>query len=200
MTVSDVKVGPSPTWLQNRLKAIGLNPINNIVDVTNFVLHDLGQPLHAFDALTLTDNKIIVQTVDEGTKFVTLDGVERTLSSEDLMICDGEKPLCIAGVFGGINSGVSETTTSIFLESAYFDPISVRKTAKRHGLSTDASFRFERGIDPNITEYALKRAVLLILEVAGGKVTSEISDLYPTKIKDHQVIVNFEKANKTIGK
>ncbi len=200
VTVSDVKVGPSPTWLQNRLKAIGLNPINNIVDVTNFVLHDLGQPLHAFDALTLTDNKIIVQTVDEGTKFVTLDGVERTLSSEDLMICDGEKPLCIAGVFGGINSGVSETTTSIFLESAYFDPISVRKTAKRHGLSTDASFRFERGIDPNITEYALKRAVLLILEVAGGKVTSEISDLYPTKIKDHQVIVNFEKANKTIGK
>ena len=200
VTVSDVKVGPSPTWLQNRLKAIGLNPINNIVDVTNFVLHDLGQPLHAFDALTLTDNKIIVKTVDEGTKFVTLDGVERTLSSEDLMICDGEKPLCIAGVFGGINSGVSETTTSIFLESAYFDPISVRKTAKRHGLSTDASFRFERGIDPNITEYALKRAVLLILEVAGGKVTSEISDLYPTKIKDHQVIVNFEKANKTIGK
>ena len=200
VTVSDVKVGPSPTWLQNRLKAIGLNPINNIVDVTNFVLHDLGQPLHAFDALTLADNKIIVQTVDEGTKFVTLDGVERTLSSEDLMICDGEKPLCIAGVFGGINSGVSETTTSIFLESAYFDPISVRKTAKRHGLSTDASFRFERGIDPNITEYALKRAVLLILEVAGGKVTSEISDLYPTKIKDHQVIVNFEKANKTIGK
>ena len=200
VTVSDVKVGPSPTWLQNRLKAIGLNPINNIVDVTNFVLHDLGQPLHAFDALTLTDNKIIVQTVDEGTKFVTLDGVERTLSSEDLMICDGEKPLCIAGVFGGINSGVSETTTSIFLESAYFDPISVRKTAKRHGLSIDASFLFERGIDPNITEYALKRAVLLILEVAGGKVTSEISDLYPTKIKDHQVIVNFEKANKTIGK
>jgi phenylalanyl-tRNA synthetase beta chain len=200
VTVSDVKVGPSPAWLQNRLKAIGLNPINNIVDVTNFVLHDLGQPLHAFDALMLTDNKIIVQTVDEGTKFVTLDGVERTLSSEDLMICDGEKPLCIAGVFGGINSGVSETTTSIFLESAYFDPISVRKTAKRHGLSTDASFRFERGIDPNITEYALKRAVLLILEVAGGKVTSEISDLYPTKIKDHQVIVNFEKANKTIGK
>ncbi len=186
--------------MQNRLKSIGLNPINNIVDVTNFVLHDLGQPLHAFDAMTLADQKIVVQTVAEGTKFVTLDGVERTLSGEDLMICDSEKPLCIAGVFGGINSGVSESTTSIFLESAYFDPISIRKTAKRHGLSTDASFRFERGVDPNITEYALKRAVLLILEVAGGKITSEISDLYPSKIKDNQVIVNFEKANKIIGK
>ncbi len=200
ITISDIKVGPSPIWLQNRLKSIGLNPINNIVDVTNFVLHDLGQPLHAFDAMTLADQKIVVQTVAEGTKFVTLDGVERTLSGEDLMICDSEKPLCIAGVFGGINSGVSESTTSIFLESAYFDPISIRKTAKRHGLSTDASFRFERGVDPNITEYALKRAVLLILEVAGGKITSEISDLYPSKIKDNQVIVNFEKANKIIGK
>ena len=200
ITISDLKVGPSPNWLQNRIKSIGLNPINNIVDVTNFVLHDLGQPLHAFDAMKLTDHNIVVQTVDEGTKCVTREGVERTLSREDLMICDSEKPLCIAGVFGGINSGVSESTTSIFLESAYFDPVSIRKTAKRHGLSTDASFRFERGVDPNITEYALKRAVLLILEVAGGKITSEISDLYPSKIKDHQVILNFEKANKIIGK
>ncbi len=200
VTISDIKVGPSPTWMQNRLKSIGLNPINNIVDVTNYVLHELGQPLHAFDALSLADKKIVVQTVSKGTKFVTLDGVERILSNEDLMICDGEKPLCIAGVFGGLNSGVNESTTSVFLESAYFDPISVRKTAKRHALSTDASFRFERGIDPNITDYALKRAVLLILEVAGGKVTSEITDLYPQRIQDHQVLVNFEKVNKTIGK
>ncbi len=200
VTISGLKVGKSPVWMQNRLKAIGLNPINNIVDVTNYVLHELGQPLHAFDADALVDKKIVVQTVAEGTKFVTLDGVERILSNEDLMICDAEKPLCIAGVFGGLNSGVNQSTSTIFLESAYFNPISIRKTAKRHGLSTDASFRFERGIDPNITDYALKRAVLLILEVAGGQVTSEVSDLYPKRFEANQVLVNYSKIDATIGK
>lgn len=181
VTISGLKVAESPNWLQNRLKAIGLSPINNIVDITNYVLHELGQPLHAFDASKIKGNKIEVKTVKSGTKFISLDGVERILDEEDLMICDAEKPMCIAGVFGGKDSGVSDGTTSIFLESAYFSPVAVRKTAKRHGLNTDASFRFERGIDPNITEYALKRATLLILEIAGGKVSSDIIDAYPKK-------------------
>jgi len=199
LTISDIVVKDSPLWLQNRLKAIGLNPINNIVDATNYVLHDLGQPLHAFDADRISGKKIIVKTVKEGTKFVTLDGVERILHKEDLMICDAEKPLCIAGVFGGENSGVSKDTNSIFLESAYFNPVSIRKSAKRHGLNTDASFRFERGIDPNITKYALKRAALLIIEIAGGKITSDLIDEYPNKIEDAQVFLTFEKTNKLIG-
>ena len=199
VTLVDLKVEESPSWLQNRLKAIGLSPINNIVDVTNYVLHELGQPLHAFDANKISGNKIIVKTLKSGTKFVTLDGIERELHEEDLMICDADKPMCIAGVFGGIESGVSENTTSIFLESAYFDPISIRKTAKRHGLNTDASFRFERGIDPNITEYALKRAALLILEVAGGEIASDIIDAYPKKIEDYQVRLSFDNAKKLIG-
>lgn len=199
VTISGVKVAESPSWLQHRLKAIGLSPINNIVDVTNYVLHELGQPLHAFDANYIKNNKIEVKTLKTGTKFTTLDGVERELHAEDLMICDSEKPLCIAGVFGGLQSGVSENTTAIFLESAYFNPVSVRKTAKRHGLNTDASFRFERGIDPNITEYALKRAVLLIQEVAGGTISSDISDAYPVKIEDYQVHITFEKVTKLIG-
>jgi len=199
VTIVDLKVEASPVWLQNRLKAIGLTPINNIVDSTNFVLHELGQPLHAFDANKIKGHKVEVRTCKEGTKFVTLDGEERTLSEEDLMICDAEKPMCIAGVYGGIDSGVTESTTSIFLESAYFDPVSIRKTAKRHGLSTDASFRFERGIDPNITEYALKRAALLILEVAGGEVASDIVDTYPKKIKDYEVRLSFDNAKKLIG-
>jgi phenylalanyl-tRNA synthetase beta chain len=199
LTISDIVVKDSPLWLQNRLKAIGLNPINNIVDATNYVLHDLGQPLHAFDADRISGKKIIVKTVKAGTKFVTLDGVERTLHEEDLMICDAEKPLCIAGVFGGENSGVSKETNSIFLESAYFNPVSVRKTAKRHALNTDASFRFERGIDPNITKYALKRAALLIIEIAGGKITSDLIDEYPNKIEDAQVFLTFEKTNQLIG-
>lgn len=199
VTISDLKVGPSPAWLQNRLKAIGLTPKNNVVDVTNYVLHELGQPLHAFDASKIHGNKIIVQSVEEGTKFTTLDDVERTLSKEDIMICDEKGPLCIAGVMGGKNSGVTESTTSIFLESAYFNPVSVRKTAKRHGINSDASFRFERGIDPNITEYALKRAAILIKEVAGGEMTSDIIDIYPKKIEDHQVLLNLEKVNKLIG-
>lgn len=199
VTISGLKVGSSPAWIQNRLKAIGLSPINNIVDITNYVLHELGQPLHAFDAHKITSNKVHVKTLPAGTKFVTLDGVERTLHKEDLMICDGEKPMCIAGVFGGIDSGVSESTTQIFLESAYFDPVSVRKTSKRHGLNTDASFRFERGIDPNITEYALMRAAIMILEIAGGEITSDIVDIYPKKIEDHQVVLNFENATRLIG-
>ena len=199
LTISGIVVKDSPQWLQNRLRAIGLNPINNIVDATNYVLHDLGQPLHAFDADRISGKKIIVKTVKAGTKFVTLDGVERTLHEEDLMICDAEKPLCIAGVFGGENSGVSKETNSIFLESAYFNPVSIRKSAKRHALNTDASFRFERGIDPNITKYALKRAALLIIEIAGGKITSDLIDEYPKKIEDAQVFLTFEKANKLIG-
>lgn len=199
LTMSDIEVKPSPLWLQNRLKAIGLKPQNNIVDATNYVLHELGQPLHAFDADKIKGNKIIIKTLPTGTPFVTLDGVERSLHEEDLMICDEEKPLCIAGVFGGLNSGVSATTTSIFLESAYFDSVSVRKTAKRHGLNTDASFRFERGIDPTITEYALKRAAILIEEIAGGKVSSDLDDLCPKKIEDFQVFLTFDKINKLIG-
>src|SRR5690606_39125458 len=199
LTISGVKVGPSPTWLQNRLKAIGLKPINNIVDATNYVLHDLGQPLHAFDAAKIEGSKIHVKTVAAGTKFITLDGIERELHEDDLMICDAEKPMCLAGIFGGIHSGVTETTTSIFLESAYFNPVSIRKSAKRHGLSTDASFRFERGIDPNLTEYALKRATLLIQEVAGGEVTSDIVDIYPKKIEDFQVRLSYENVTKLIG-
>ena len=199
VTISNISVKPSPQWLQNRLKAIGLTPKNNIVDVTNYVLHELGQPLHAFDASKIKGNKVIVKTVEAGTKFTTLDDVERTLHEEDLMICDENGPMCFAGVFGGKNSGVTETTSSIFLESAYFNPVTIRKTAKRHTLSTDASFRFERGIDPTITEYALKRASILILEVAGGEITSDVVDIYPKKIEDFSVVLNFNKTAKIIG-
>ncbi|PIA81984.1 phenylalanine--tRNA ligase subunit beta [Gaetbulibacter sp. 4G1] len=199
VTISGLKVAESPAWLQHRLKAIGLSPINNIVDATNYVLHELGQPLHAFDAVKVSGNKIEVKTLKSGTKFTTLDGIERELHEDDLMICDAEKPMCIAGVFGGIDSGVTESTTSIFLESAYFNPISIRKSAKRHGLNTDASFRFERGIDPNITEYALKRAALLIQELAGGEITSDLIDVYPNKIEDFQVRLSFDNAKKLIG-
>ncbi|MEW7292794.1 phenylalanine--tRNA ligase subunit beta [Aquimarina sp. 2304DJ70-9] len=199
VTISDIKVGESPSWLQHRLKAIGITPKNNVVDVTNYVLHELGQPLHAFDAHYIEGGSIEVKTLESGTKFTTLDEIERELHEEDLMICDAVKPLCIAGVFGGINSGVTESTTSIFLESAYFNPVSVRKTAKRHGLNTDASFRFERGIDPNVTEYALKRAALLIQELAGGTISSEIMDLYPKKIEDFQVFLSFDNTAKLIG-
>jgi len=193
-------VKDSPEWIQNRLKSIGITPKNNIVDITNYVLHELGQPLHAFDASKIKGNKVIVKTLAQGTKFTTLDEVERELHSEDIMICDAESnPLCIAGVFGGINSGVSEKTTSIFLESAYFNPVSIRKTAKRHALNTDASFRFERGIDINFTEYALKRAALLIEEYAGGKVASDVMDFYPEKIEDFQVFLSYESAFRLIG-
>jgi len=200
ITITDVTIKDSPEWIQNRLKAIGITPKNNVVDITNYVLHELGQPLHAFDAQKVKGNKIKVKTLKDGTKFTTLDEVERTLSSEDIMICDADSnPLCIAGVFGGLNSGVTENTTSIFLESAYFNPVSVRKTAKRHGLNTDASFRFERGIDINMTEYALKRAALLIEEYADGKLASDVSDFYPVKIEDFQVFLSYENAYRLIG-
>jgi phenylalanyl-tRNA synthetase beta chain len=200
VSIVDVQVAESPKWIQTKLKALGLTPVNNIVDITNYVLHELGQPLHAFDAAKIRGNKIEVKTIESGTKFVTLDGVERTLDAEDLMICDGEgTPLCIAGVFGGEKSGVSEHTTSIFLESAYFNPVSVRKSAKRHALNTDASFRFERGIDPNFTKYALKRAVLLITEIAGGKIASDITDLYPEKIEDFELVLSYENVARLIG-
>lgn len=199
VTITGLKVETSPSWLQHRLKSIGLTPINNIVDATNYVLHELGQPLHAFDADKISGNKIEVKTCKSGTKFTTLDGTVRELHRDDLMICDSEKPMCIAGVFGGIDSGVTNSTTRIFLESAYFNPVSIRKTAKRHALNTDASFRFERGIDPNITEYALKRATLLIIEIAGGEITSDITDTYQNKIKDFEVRLSFDNTKKLIG-
>src|SRR5690606_1646347 len=199
VTISGITVKESPEWLKNRLKAIGLTPKNNIVDVTNYVLHELGQPLHAFDAAKIKGNKIVVKPAIEGTKFTTLDEIERTLSEEDLMIYNDEVPMALAGVMGGKNSAVTESTSNIFLESAYFDAVSVRKTAKRHSISSDASFRYERGIDPTITEYDLKRAAILIKELAGGEITSDSIDLYPKKIEGHQVFLNFETLNKIIG-
>ena len=200
ISITDVIVKDSPEWIQNRLRSIGITPKNNIVDITNYVLHELGQPLHTFDAQKVKGNKILVKNLAKGTKFTTLDKIERELSSEDIMVCDADStPLCIAGVFGGLNSGVTENTTSIFLESAYFNPVSVRKTAKRHALNTDASFRFERGIDINMTKYALKRAALLIEEYAGGKMGSDISDFYPEKIEEFQVFLSYENSYRLIG-
>lgn len=199
LTISNVNVEESPKWLQNKLKAIGLTPKNNIVDITNYVLHGLGQPLHAFDADQIIGKKIIVKTVSSGTKFKTLDGVERTLDADDLMICDAEKPLCIAGVLGGQNSGVTSSTRTVFLESAYFNPISVRKTAKRHGISTDASFRFERGVNINDVKHALMYAAILIENIAGGQISSDVIDLYPKKQEDFQVFLAFDRVNKIIG-
>ncbi|MFK8298397.1 phenylalanine--tRNA ligase subunit beta [Capnocytophaga cynodegmi] len=199
VTISNVKVAESPKWLQNKLKAIGLTPKNNIVDITNYVLHGLGQPLHAFDVNHIVGKKIIVKTAEAGTKLTTLDGVERTLDAEDIVICDTEKPLCIAGVLGGINSGVTTSTRTIFLESAYFNPVSVRKTAKRHGINTDASFRFERGININDVKYALMYATILIENIAGGVISSDIIDLYPKKHEDFQVFLAFDKVNKLVG-
>jgi len=200
VTITDIEVKESPQWLKNKLLSIGINPKNNVVDVTNYVLHELGQPLHAFDAANIKGNKIIVQTLPTGTKFTTLDDVVRSLHEEDIMICDGESnPLCIGGVFGGLHTGVSDKTTSIFLESAYFNPIFIRKTAKRHGLNTDASFRFERGIDINFVEYALKRATLLIQETAGGIISSDIQEFYPQKLKDFEVVINYDKIYRLIG-
>jgi len=200
ITISNVNVTESPEWLRNRLKSIGLRPINNIVDITNYVLMETGQPLHAFDASQITGKQIIVQKLAAGTPFVTLDEVERKLGAEDLMICNTAEPMCIAGVFGGAKSGVSENTTSIFLESAYFDGTHVRKTSKLHNLKTDASFRFERGADPNITVYALKRAAILIKEIAGGEISSEIVDVYPTAIENKTIEVSYKRINTLIGK
>ncbi|MEI6060291.1 MAG: phenylalanine--tRNA ligase subunit beta [Bacteroidota bacterium] len=200
ITISELQVKESPAWLRDRLKAVGLRPINNIVDITNYVLMETGQPLHAFDAAFVTGKQVIVKKMPAGTKFITLDEVERSLGSEDLMICNSTEPMCIAGVFGGLKSGVSESTTSIFLESAYFDGTHVRKTSKLHGLKTDASFRFERGADPNITVYALKRAAMLIKEIAGGTISSEIVDVYPSPIANFEVEVSYNRINTLIGK
>jgi phenylalanyl-tRNA synthetase beta chain len=200
ITISGITVGESPDWLKNRLKAIGLNPVNNVVDITNFVQHEVGQPLHAFDADKIDGKKVIIRNLPDKTKFVTLDSVERSLSSRDLMICNPSEGMCIAGVFGGIKSGVTGSTKNIFLESAYFNPVSIRKTSKRHGLKTDASFRFERGADPEITPWALKRAILLIRELAGGKISSDIVDVYPVPIKKAIVEVNYKNINRLIGK
>lgn len=199
VTISGVKVQASPDWLQDKLKVIGIRPINNIVDITNYVLHDLGVPLHAFDADQIKGGKVRVKKCAEGTPFVTLDGVERKLSSEDLMICNAEEPMCIAGVFGGKNSGVSENTTNIFLESAYFNAVSVRKTSKRHGLKTDASFRFERGTDPDMTVVALKRAALLMVELGGGKIAAPVSDIYPAPVQPFDVEVSYRNITRLIG-
>lgn len=200
ITISGVTIGESPEWLKNRLRSIGLNPINNVVDITNFVQNEIGQPLHSFDADKIEGRKIIVKNLPDKTKFKTLDDVERILSSKDLMICNTLEGMCIAGVFGGIKSGVTASTKNIFLESAYFNPVSIRKTSKRHGLKTDASFRFERGADPDITIWALKRASLLIKEIAGGKISSEIVDVYPNKIPNALVNVKYNNINRLIGK
>lgn len=200
VTISDVEVKDSPDWLQTRLKSIGLKPINNIVDATNFVLHEFGQPLHAFDADKITGKKVVVKKMQQGTKFTTLDGTERELSSNDLMICNAEEGMCIAGVFGGFKSGISAETKNIFLESAYFNSVSIRKTSRLHGLKTDASFRFERGADPNITLYALKRAAKLIKEIAGGKISSQVVDVYPKVIENFKIDFSYNNCERLIGK
>ena len=200
VTIKGVTVKESPEWLKNRLNIIGLRPINNVVDVTNYVLHEMGQPLHSFDAGKVTGDKVIVKTMPEGTKFVTLDGVERTLTDRDLMICNTKDAMWIGGVFGGLDSGVTEQTTDVFLESACFHPTWIRKTARRFGLNTDASFRFERGLDANNTIYVLKRAALLIQEVAGGKITGSIQDVYPNPVQPYTVELTYNKINSLIGK
>ncbi len=200
LTIRGVTVQESPDWLKNRLQVIGLRPINNIVDITNFVLHETGHPLHAFDAAQIKGNEVVVRTLPDKTKFVTLDEQERELSDNDLMICNSEEGMCIAGVFGGLHSGVTQETRDIFIESAYFNPTRVRKTARRHGLNTDSSFRFERGADPNNTVYVLKRAALLVKELAGGTVEGEIRDIYPNPIERASVTLAYKKINSLIGK
>jgi phenylalanyl-tRNA synthetase beta chain len=199
VTISDIEVKSSAAWLQNKLKAIGVRPINNVVDVTNYINHAFGQPLHAFDAAKIEGKKIFVKTMKSGTKFTTLDDQERELNENDLMICNANEGMCFAGVFGGAKSSVSEKTTSVFLESAYFNPVWVRKTAKRHALHTDASFRFERGIDPNITAYAAKLAAQMIAEIGGGKISSDLSDSHPEAFPDFEVTYRIDKANAFIG-
>ena len=199
-TIKGVKVASSPEWLQKKLLAIGLRPINNIVDITNFVLHEIGQPLHAFDLAKIEGGKVVVRRAEEGEKFVTLDGVERTLSSADLMIANTVKPMCLAGVFGGEESGVTESTTDVFLESAYFNPVSIRKSSKRHGLKTDASFRYERGADPLVVEYAAKRAALLIQELAGGQIAGRMQEFYPEKIEKKIVDLDYDRIENFVGK
>lgn len=200
ITIQGVTVKESPDWLKNRLNLIGLRPINNVVDVTNFVLHEFGHPLHAFDMNEISGGSVIIKTLPDGTKFTTLDEVERSLNDRDLMICNDKEGMCIGGVFGGLKSGVTESTTDVFLECAYFNPTWIRKTARRHGLNTDSSFRFERGVDPNDTIYVLKRAALLIQEVAGGVCVGDIQDIYPNKIQNPVVELSYTKVNSLIGK
>lgn len=199
ISLSGVKVGESPAWMQNRLRAIGLNPVNTIVDIGNYVLHETGHPMHAFDADKIAGGSIVIKNAEPGQKFTTLDGSELELSDKDLMIWDAEKPLVLAGVYGGLNSGVSSETTNIFLEVAYFDPVHIRKSAKRHGLNTDSSFRYERGVDPAMTEYALKRAVTLIQELAGGEVSMALADEHPVKLGNHEVTMNLDRMKTLIG-
>ena len=200
ITIKGVKVGPSPDWIKERLQAIGQRPINNVVDITNFVMNEMGHPLHAFDASKIEGGKVVVRRAEEGSRFTTLDGVERTLSSNDLVICDAVKPMCIAGVFGGADSGTTETTTDIFLEAAYFNPVSIRKTSKRHGLKTDASFRYERGIDPQATMTAAKRAAILILENAGGSVVGAPQEFCPVPAEKAEVELNYDRMESLMGK
>ena len=197
--IENIKVESSPKWLQNKLKSIGLSPVNNVVDITNYILHEVGQPLHAYDLEKIKSNTIEVKTLKEDTVFTTLDGLERKLNETDLMVCDKNKPMCIAGVYGGDYHGVSNETKSIFLESAYFNPVSIRKTAKAHSINSDASFRFERGVNIELVEYALKRAAILICEFCGGKICSDLIDEYPKKTESKSILLNFEKTNKLIG-
>ncbi len=200
LTIRNVKVAESPEWLRKHLLAIGLRPINNIVDITNYLLHETGQPMHCFDVAQIAGEKIIVKTLPEGTPFTTLDEVERKLSDKDLMICNEREGMCIAGVFGGLQSGVTMQTTDVFLESAYFNPMWVRKTARRHGLNTDSSFRFERGADPNNTLYVLKRAAMLVKELAGGEIVGDIVDVYPQPISNYPVTLGYDHINALVGK
>ena len=200
ITLTDIKIAPSPEWLQKKLLAVGLRPINNVVDITNFILMEVGQPLHAFDASRITGGKVVVRRASEGEKFVTLDGVERTLSAQDLMICNTEKPMCIAGVFGGLESGITDSTTTVFLESAYFNPTSIRKTSKRLGIKTDASFRYERGTDPEIIPYAAHRAALLMQELAGARVVGCVREDYPQQLERKRVQLDFDRMEALMGK
>lgn len=200
ITLTDIKIAPSPEWLQKKLLAVGLRPINNVVDITNFILMEIGQPLHAFDASRITGGKVVVRRAAEGEKFVTLDGVERTLSAQDLMICNTEKPMCIAGVFGGLESGITDSTTTVFLESAYFNPTSIRKTSKRLGIKTDASFRYERGTDPEIIPYAARRAALLMQELAGARVVGCVREDYPEQLERKRVQLDFNRMEALMGK
>ena len=200
IVLENIEVCESPSWLKNKLKSIGINPINNIVDATNYVMMDVGQPLHAFDYEKIEENQVIIKRSSKKLILKTLDEIERTITTDDLLICDSRKPMCLAGVFGGLDSGVSQKTNTIFLESAFFDPVSVRKSAKYHNLSTDSSYRFERGIDPNLTKYALKRAVLLIKKICPESViSSDLIDLYPKKIEDTQIILGFDKIKRIVG-
>ncbi len=200
ITISGITIKDSPDWLKNRLRAVGLNPINNVVDITNFVQYEVGQPLHSFDADKVFGKKVIIRNLPDRSKFITLDSVERSLSARDLMICNVNEGMCIAGVFGGIKSGITASTKNIFLESAYFNPVAIRKTSKRHGLKTDASFRFERGTDPNMTPWALKRAVMLMKELAGGNISSDIVDVYPQPVTNAKIEVSYNNINRLVGK